>query len=139
MREVLSSIIKYILTSIIAIAVYIEATKPIPFDYKPLEIPNGCLVDSLVFSSATKASYSLHHVGVWSEVICFSYMDQRYAQHGHAICVFIFNHKYYVYDPNGGTFSMLTNDRLDRRLEAVARTLPENASVVTITSIISPD
>ena len=69
----------------------------------PLNYPNSCLINSIVAYEAINKKLGQHNI--WSEVLGVVYYENRNGKRtkeGHAVCVYEWRGKFYLYDINNG-------------------------------------
>jgi len=69
----------------------------------PLDYPNSCLLNSIVAYEAINKKLSQYHI--WSEVLGAVYYENengKIVKQGHAVCVYEWRGKFYLYDINNG-------------------------------------
>ena len=113
--------------------------KRTPFDYIPILAPNACLVDAISFGHAYKVSQRMSFATQWSVILCYTWDTIVGTQEGHAVCLFLYKDKYYVYDPSFGSWTLLGDDldKLDL-YPVLTRTVPAGATNLEIKGLIYP-
>ena len=108
-----------------------------PFEHKPVQLENGCVVDSVIQTEVYEACSRLRNHDIWSHVILFQYKGPDGNRYGHAICVFVWRGRSWIYDPDRG--SWLVSD-LDIRVAPLEDwfylAVPEGSSEVRIHNVI---
>jgi hypothetical protein len=69
-----------------------------------LNYPNSCLVNSVLFYEEINNKFKSKNI--WSEVLGIVYLENengRTVQQGHAVCIFEWKGKFFMYDINNGS------------------------------------
>jgi hypothetical protein len=69
-----------------------------------LNYPNSCLVNSVLFYEEINNKFKAKNI--WSEVLGVVYLENqngRTVQQGHAVCIFEWKGKFFMYDINNGS------------------------------------
>ena len=69
-----------------------------------LNYPNSCLVNSVLFYEEINNKFKSKNI--WSEVLGIAYLENengRTVKQGHAVCIFEWKGKFFMYDINNGS------------------------------------
>lgn len=74
------------------------------------DLPNSCLINSIIAYEDIRRSFE--EKDVWGNILVYKFKDPRNPREiiAHAVSVFNWNKKYYVYDINQGSYELNTQD-----------------------------